>query len=406
MITFFLFPALALLALLAYYHHRTAIILTAAFLPAYLLRFSVFGLPANFLELAILVVATACFIRPATRSRWATAWRRLPITFRILVLLFITAAIVSTIISPHPYTSLGILKSWIIIPILFGWLIYSGSFLKIEKFNLKIINALMASGIAVSAIGLFQIFSLGRVKSVYSVPNSLALFLAPLLIIALWQKRWFYAAPIVLALLATQSVSALIAITITLSLGITFWAKPSSRKPALTILALFFILAALFLSSTGRLTYLTQFPNSISVRLQLWSISWDLIKEHPILGVGLGTFEPVYQQKLHERFFTRRSLGEDRSPPLAEFVFRDPHNWILSFWLNTGLLGLLSFVGLNILVFFKFNSSATALALALLALLLFGFTDTIYFKNDLAALHWILLALVWRTCWRRRRSGG
>lgn len=442
MTTLFLTPALLLFALLSYFHHRAAVILLAGLLPAYLLRFSVFGIPTNFFELAIIVVALAGLVQPAIRSHWITAWRRLPFAFLLLTLFFILAASLSTLISPHPLTSLGILKSWILIPILFGWLIYSVTLWRGEGWvnccarrspalagrrlgKLKIINTLLASGVAVSVIGLFQVFTLDRVKSVYDVPASLALFLAPLLVIALWQKRWLYAAPIALALLATQSVAALIAVALTLLLGIILWANSYQKKRSLLALTLVLILATAYLTSTGRLGYLARSPNSISVRRQLWSISWELIKKHPVLGIGLGTFEPAYQQKLHERFSRQSSL---QSAPLPEFVFRDPHNWILSFWLNTGLLGLLSFAGLHVWTFLKLfencrarrsseffeerrlgklkivNSSAAALAAALVALALFGLADTIYWKNDLAALHWLLLALLWRPHRRRGRT--
>ncbi len=407
MIILFLFPALALFAFLSYYHHQTAVILLAALLPSYLLRFSAFSLPTNFLESTIVIVVLVGLIQPAVRSRWSTAWKNLSLLFTLLVFLFILAASVSTYISPHPYTSLGVLKSWIIAPILFAWLIYSSGIAR-----QKIINALLISGVAVSVIGLFQIFTLDRIKSVYDVPNSLALFLAPLLVLALWQKRWLSVIPLALALVLTQSTSALVAVTLALLLGIILLANFSRRRRALYALALFFILAASYFSSTGRLAYLASHPNSISVRRQLWSVSWELVQERPLLGVGLGAFEPAYQQKLHERFAAYHSTrpGGGQAAPLPEFVFRDPHNWILSFWLNTGLAGLLSFAGLHAFTVWRLarrlqlpvtSCQLPVPALALLALLLFGLTDTIYWKNDLSALHWLLLAWLAADCARR-----
>ena len=35
--------------------------------------------------------------------------------------------------------------------------------------------------------------------------------------------------------------------------------------------------------------------SSSGVRVQIYTIAWDLIKQHPILGIGLGQFEQVYQ---------------------------------------------------------------------------------------------------------------
>jgi O-antigen ligase len=195
--------------------------------------------------------------------------------------------------------------------------------------------------------------------------------------------------------------------------GAKWGKKRQLRAPALILL--FIAASLLVITTTGRLSYLFQ-PwlhhgsyNSLSVRLQLWDVSLELIKEHPLFGVGLGTFEPAYQQKLHTRFKQYENCSQANTnciKPLPEFVFRDPHNWPLSFWLNTGLLGLASFTLINFLVI---GSAATQLRLAsketgqklitasmlaLVALLLFGLTDTIYWKNDLSALHWIIVALL------------
>jgi O-antigen ligase len=325
------------------------------------------------------------------------------------ILLFLAAAAVSTAVSPHPLTSLGILKGWIIFPLLIGWLVFAAA-AQPEK-SRAIQRALLISALIVAFLGLSQAFTFPRVRAIYDVPNSLALFLAPLAVLAWWRGRPAAAVPLGAALIATQSAAALAAVIGSLALGAVTWPKATSR-----LLAGLFLLAAaagLYFAATGRLAYLAgSEPNSISVRRQLWSISRDLVREHPIAGIGLGTFEPAYQQKLHERFLEyeqsqRELLITDyrlpitaRAAPLPEFVFRDPHNWLLSFWLNTGLAGLLSFAALNGSALWpalasKATSRETqALALALLSLFIFGLVDTIYWKNDLAALHWLLLALL------------
>jgi len=216
-----------------------------------------------------------------------------------------------------------------------------------------------------------------------------------------------------LAIIATKSLAAVLSITLTLIIGLIFFSSLSKRKIILATLT-FLVVSGSYFYFTGRLSYLalplaTGEANSISVRFQLWSISLGLIKDNPLLGIGLGTFEPAYQQKLHERFqkfekceslsLANRLTTKNCLPPLAEYVFRDPHNCLLSFWLNTGLLGLLSFAGIHFIIikkiFLSVNKKHQSLpvALALLALLIFGLFDTIYWKNDLSALHWALIAL-------------
>jgi len=413
-------PALILLGYLAYTRYPTAIILIAALLPTYLMRTNLFGLPTNFLELAIAVVAVAGLLQPSTRTRWCQAYRTTSPLVLSLIIAFLAASIISVIISPHLLTSLGILKGWIISPLLIAWLIYA---LPHPATNHpKILTALVLSGMAMSLIALTQIGSLSRVQGVYEVPNSLALFLAPLFMLAAWRRQYASAVVLILALVATQSAAAIIAVALSLLIGILLWAKPQQKMRLVVWLIVILFIATLYLASTGRLTYLARpwlspsQPNSISVRLQLWSISQAIIAEHPFLGIGLGQFEPAYQQKLHERFsalaanqpssFTTYYLPLT-TYPLREFVFRDPHNWILSFWLNVGLLGLLSFIGLhlfvakqlfpqskNITTYYLLLTTYYPAALALLCLLTFGLADTIYWKNDLSALHLILLALL------------
>jgi len=136
-----------------------------------------------------------------------------------------------------------------------------------------------------------------------------------------------------------------------------------------------------------------------------------MIKQHPILGTGLGTFEPNYQNEL------RQILKREKQqmffactlypvPCVIEWVVRDPHNIILSFWLNTGLLGLLAMALLivnkirttfDILrkakrdTIFKNNIHQIMLGTGLITLIIFGFLDVPYWKNDLALLWWIYL---------------
>jgi O-antigen ligase len=468
MILFLVIPSLLLLSLLTLIRQSSALVLLAVLLPAYLIRFSFFRLPTNFLEAAIITVFFFSFLQPVIRSQWLTAWRIVPLTLRLLVALFIISAAISTIVSPHHLVSLGILKSWIIIPLLFGWQILAAQLYPFSSggaakqavgpdtqatilpsqspssvYALSIIQSLILSGDTVALLGLLQFNHQTRIQSVYDVPNSLALFLVPLFIICIWlsfarYRRLFYipsALIMAAAVIATQSASGLAAALIVLVVGLLIFPPINSSAAIirwtasrrwLAVFLLIFISVG-YLLFTGRISYLTlpllkpDSHNSLSIRRQLWSISLDLIKDHPVLGVGLGTFEPAYQAKLHQRFFIFAncpSSNKQCPSPIPEFVYRDPHNWPLSLWLNTGLLGLISFILINVYVLIHVrrsllpltvqntqSSSASvadeqtsntyliqALTLALLSILIFGLADTIYWKNDLSVLYWLILA--------------
>jgi len=78
-----------------------------------------------------------------------------------------------------------------------------------------------------------------------------------------------------------------------------------------------------------------------------------------------------------------------------------PHNFFLNFYLETGLLGFVSMVGLLALFYkkirdlarTKFLYLATPLAAGMLMIILHGLVDVPYFKNDLSVLFWLVYAL-------------
>jgi O-antigen ligase len=301
----FLVPGLLLLAALAYARHHAAVAVLAALLPAYLVRFSLFGLvPTTALEAAIVLTALAGAASRSTRAQWGYAWRRLPAGVIVLVLLFLIAAVLGVVVSPHGRTSLGVLKGWILSPLLLGWLIFAAG--EHAKTRRAIQSSLLFSAATMALIGLGQIQALPRVQGLYDAPNSLALFLVPLTILAWWQKKIFIALLLAVAVLATQSAAGIGALAAAALVGGIFWPSKAGSK-RWSAIALLLLLAAAYFTSTGRLVYLTRslregVPNSTTVRRQLWSISLELIREHPLAGVGLGAFEPAYQQKLHQRF--------------------------------------------------------------------------------------------------------
>jgi O-antigen ligase len=66
-------------------------------------------------------------------------------------------------------------------------------------------------------------------------------------------------------------------------------------------------------------------------RLDLWLSSLQMVRDHPVLGVGLDNFAYLYRQ-----VYLRE--GAAAEPNLSH-----PHNWLLHVWLELGLLGLVAF---------------------------------------------------------------
>jgi O-antigen ligase len=87
-------------------------------------------------------------------------------------------------------------------------------------------------------------------------------------------------------------------------------------------------------------------------------------------------------------------------------VYMYPHNIILNFWSELGILGVLLFCW--IIAKFLWQSSrffltekgsaerfiALGLMTSMVALVVHGLVDVPYFKNDLSALFWISIALL------------
>jgi O-antigen ligase len=147
-------------------------------------------------------------------------------------------------------------------------------------------------------------------------------------------------------------------------------------------------------------------------RLSLWQTGINGIKESPILGLGLTGFSQNWNR-----------LNTD--PGLTD-THNFPHNIFLDFWVETGTLGLISFIGLVGLIIYRnlrfsrniFSRSASkgeesqtkteillpinrdqddaiklGVVLFLIALTFQGLVDNPYFKNDLAMVFWIILSL-------------
>jgi putative inorganic carbon (HCO3(-)) transporter len=124
-------------------------------------------------------------------------------------------------------------------------------------------------------------------------------------------------------------------------------------------------------------------------RLELWSATLKMLSHYPIFGAGLSGFAerigPYWNANHPERFI-------------------DPHNIVLNFWVETGLLGLFAFAWLLVVVFriswqgWKKSDSDwrpifLGVLLAMVAIVVHGLVDVPYFKNDLSLLFWALAGI-------------
>ena len=158
------------------------------------------------------------------------------------------------------------------------------------------------------------------------------------------------------------------------------------------ILAL--IILIFFISITAiKFNQITNSENrsSFHSRLMIWNVSMEIIKDNPAFGIGPGTFQEIYL-----------SYSKKFDEPYLEWAVTQPHNTFLAFYLQAGLSGFIGFI--LILVWFlksslKHNNIQYPISNILIALIIYilahGLVDTMYWKNDLSLMFWLVIGLGW-----------
>jgi O-antigen ligase len=118
-----------------------------------------------------------------------------------------------------------------------------------------------------------------------------------------------------------------------------------------------------------------------------------MIRDHPVMGIGLDNFLYRYQQEYL------------RDEAAIEPNLSHPHNWVLNFWLSLGVLGLVAaiwlllefFAGIREVMLRSSDPTARALAIgaagSMTSFLVHGSVDNSYFLPDMALVFWFTLAI-------------
>jgi len=382
---------------------KWGVYLVCAFLPAYLIRFKgPLDIPMTALEVMILVLFAVCVLKKQVAIPAKTEIKK----NKLLLIggsLFLFSATVAMFVSPDFRAAAGIWKAYFIEPLIFFIIFIS----VIEKEDTKnVIKALGFSALYISLYAIAQKFlnvpiptpwqTEMRATSIFPYPNAVGLFLAPLIPLLIYDLRFkisdllskfFLSATIILSILTivfAKSEGAIVALVASLSIWLFIKLK-SRGKIVLSIIGSAAIVAILFLN-------FFPFPQikeklllndwSGIVRKTVWSETWEMLQNAPIFGVGLSGHQtaiiPYHNAKWME-------------------IFLYPHNIILNFWAETGILGLIGFI-IIIIGFYKQLLSQKSeigiyLFLSMTILLIHGLVDVPYFKNDLSILFWILIGM-------------
>ncbi len=412
-------------SLLAWQNFRYAIIFFIVLLPTYLIRLQIVGLPTTVLELAWLAVILVWVVKYG-KADWLVLkefFIKHRVFLVILILLLVSSAVGIVVAGIHhaiftrgAYLALGQWRAYFFEPVIFLLLLVArrGNDKKKGEIDGELIStALVFSTISIAVVGVLQKFfpvfyppSLwndvlnGRVTSFYTSPNAVGLYLAPIVPLVVfklkecWDKRKKSLFILFLILLGLNLLTIFLSFSqggwIALMVGA--WAAVISlgyKKTAIVLAVLGLLVGGLFAPLREAILFKDKGSQN---RLRLWEVTGEYLIRSPInfvLGTGIRRFHANIQKPIFE------------AKEMERIIY--PHNIFLNFWTETGLLGLVAVTGI---LFWGFCSAlslrkknifwGTTVLVSLLILLVHGFVDVPYFKNDLAFLFWSVLGLTVR----------
>lgn len=385
----------------------TLIINSAVFLllPTYLIKLPLFpGASLPLLDILLLLAIGANFkIIQKNKLRFKPTFQFNLVWFGVFLIL--TAFVINIILNFNQSdwtNSLGLLKSFFILPILFAFslnLLIQG---KQKKIQLLWWHFFLGS-IFVSVFAFLDFWNNKltfdqRLQSFYNSPNSLAFTLSTGFLIGFYliKKRFFLtktACSLISVLLLlqlfllwqTQSTGALIGVMGTIILLFLIQSFPKYKNIFLTFLfiapfiVLFLLLNSVFISAQLNYTPLSP-PSSLDSRLAIYQSAKKIWQDHFWLGVGLSNFQDSYLA--NQKFFT----------PYPQWAVPHAHNLLFQFAVEGGVISL---VGITLILFSFFCNQKKRLRLSVFLLmsyfLLHGLADMPIWKNDLAVIFWFII---------------
>ncbi len=409
---------------------RFLLLVIITLLPTYLIRFHIGPIPTTFLEL-LLLFTFLYWCKEKIIHGLSETKSRAGIDLvsdksdggqTVSILLFTLAATISVFIAPDLRAALGLWKAYIVEPILFFIMFVDTQRRGWTTVWRDVTIALSFSALGVALPAIYQKFNpIGipnihwaaaetrRVTSWYGFPNALGLYLAPLIpffVVQLFSSslslqerarvrlvKWYMAIVTITSLAAIFFARSEGAIASLLIVGFIAGMFFSRTRLWVTVITLVFVVATLTNTPWRDYVYeqIAFHGDSGKVRIQQWKETITMLRDRPILGAGLSGYQktvaPYHKQKHIE-------------------IYQYPHNSILNFWSEMGLLGVIAFLWLIVIFFRKtisplkirggrgsYDPMVIAAMASMMIILIHGLVDVPYFKNDLAIFFWFLLAL-------------
>ncbi len=365
-------------------------------IPTYLIRFSVFGFPINFLEVLVFGLFLSWLLNK--KSSFIIHHS----SFLLGVALIFTGLFIGVLISPDWHKSLGALKGWFLVPLLFS--LVAHSVLDTREKKERAFFSLALSGSCVAGIALaYWILGITtfdmRLGAFYDSPNILAMYIAPALLIISWAlksklktqnlKLQFKTFKFLLVVLAFGFLVSTLLLTRSLGIMAAFLGAlavyPILRRSSQNRVSTFFAGVTVFAFVTPFIS-LALNPwalgrNSFTSRLMIWKSAFLMIRDHWFFGIGPGIFQEYYLA--YQKNFL----------PYLEWAAPHPHNIFLATWLYAGIIGLVGFLLLLYSFFYEASKNKNPVAVLATGLVIFillaGAFDNSLWRTDSAMIFWV-----------------
>lgn len=366
---------------------------SVACLPLYVVRWHYGPVPTTLLEtLIVITVGLYVFVR------WREGVRRpVPTPYDIPIVLLLVAGAISVLVASDHRAALGLYRAYFVEPVAVFYVAVDVLKRADHRLNLVLAFAVGSSAFAALNLGAFvQALAAHNVnvgtapKALYDDANPVAMYLEPPFALAaaflffgetsrLKLIGLVWLAFVGSALLVTFSKGAYLALAALVIVAIL-------TVPRWRLALLGAVIAAAVIATQISLVYqrlVTVIP-SLQGREAIFGATTDVIRAHPLFGVGLGGFTYLFRGVTPEIY---------------------PHDVWLTFWVEIGLLGVVAFAVIVLMLLWtgwtawpgapRAGKAAIWGVLGGLVLwLVHGLVDSPYWKNDMAVEFWFMAALL------------
>ncbi|MEI7498762.1 MAG: O-antigen ligase family protein [Candidatus Falkowbacteria bacterium] len=430
-------------------------------LPSYQIRFNV-GIPTNLLEILVWLL----FLTWLWRNRFSKVknikalWgksgdvkRKIAYPFQWEIFGWLIIGFIAAGVSGFTTSALGIFKAYFFEPILF-YLVAVNVLVSmpdiISRWRL-VVWPLATSASLVGVVSIYQFITgdlilnpfwsaeaTRRATGLFAYPNAVGLYVELIIFLTLGfifllcnnhSSKKIRIEKIglglsigfaVTAVILAKSVGAALGIGAGLVLFIWLINRKWRAIIVTTVLVTVLVVALVPVVRQPLIRQLTLTSFSGQVRRVQWQETWKMLQgdSHWLLGAGLAGYQTaiasyhtpgifVYDYSdpdSHRKMVWNEAYRKAHWQPLEIYLY--PHNIILNFWTEIGLVGLLLFIWLiGRLIFlsarlFRRNTLSennfvyAGIISAMVALIIHGLVDVPYFKNDLSLVFWLVVALV------------